>query len=487
MNGRRSSRRDALRLAAVAGLAPWVPMLTGCDRVVAGLAARGGDALPESLDAPHARTIDPAFALLSRAAFGPWPGDLERVRALGRDAWIEEQLRPDALEDHACDLRSRRFESVFCEAGTAWEFEPAVLRRELAQHALLRAVYTRRQLQEVMVGFWTDHFNVDLGKGDCIHLKPTDDRTVIRPNALGRFRDLVRASVTSGAMLVYLDGAASTGRAPNENHARELLELHTLGVHGGYGQGDVREVARCLTGWTVKLDGFGRGRVAFDPARHDDGPKTVLGTVIPAGLGAGDVDRVVDLVTRHPSTARHVATKLARRFVADEPEPALVELVARAFSESDGDLVPTLRTLLRSEPFQAARATKLKRPFQLVASALRALGADTTAGDDVLERLGRMGQSPFSHPTPDGYPDRADAWTGALLFRIDFAVALARGEIASACVDLPALRRALGTRDAMFGHLLGRAPTSAEARALTDVSSDDLPGVLLASPAFQRC
>jgi uncharacterized protein (DUF1800 family) len=479
----RASRRDVLRLAAAIGIAP----LVGCDRIVDVAARSQGEAIPETLDAPLGRTIDPVHALLSRAAFGPWPGDVERVRALGRNAWIDEQLRPDAIEDRACDLRARRFESVFCDAGTAWEFEPAILRRELAQHALLRAVYSRRQLKEVMVELWTDHFNIDLGKGDCIYLKPTDDRTVIRANALGRFRDLVRASATSGAMLVYLDGAASTGGAPNENYARELLELHTLGVHGGYTQADVREVARCMTGWTVKCDGFGRGRVAFDPARHDDGPKQVLGVRIPAGLGASDVDRVVDIVSAHPSTATHVADKLARRFVADEPDPALVRLVARAFTESEGDIAATVRALLLSDPFQEARATKVKRPFRLVASALRALGADTTAGDDVLEQLGRMGQAPFAHPTPDGYPDRADAWTGALLFRIDFGVALARGEIASAKVDLPALRRALGTRSALFGHLVGRAPTTDEARALADVGADDLVGVLLASPAFQRC
>lgn len=481
------SRRDILRWGAVIGVAP---SLGACDRVYSRLATDLGERIPDHLAAPRGTSIDPTFALLSRASFGPWPGDLERVRAQGQVAWVDEQLAPDGIDDRACDLRARRFESVFCEPGTAWEFEKSVLRRELAQYTLLRAVYSRRQLYEVMVHFWTDHFNIDMGKGDCIYLKPTDDRTVVRAHALGNFRDLLRASATSGAMLVYLDGTGNSRGVPNENYARELLELHTLGVHGGYTQTDVREVARCLTGWTVKTKGFGRGKVSFDPDLHDDGAKTVLGERIPAGLGANDVDRLVDLVCAHPSTAKNVGTKLARRFVADDPDERLVDFVARAFTASGGDIARTVRALLLSPAFAESRSPKLKRPFQLVVSSLRAIAADTTAGDDLLEHLGRMGQAPFSHPTPDGYPDRAASWTGALLWRMNFGAAALAGELDSVKADLPALRLALGDRDwrgALFAHAIGRDATPAERAALAAVPDAELPGVLLASPAFQRC
>ncbi len=481
------SRRDVLRYAAVIGVAP---SLAACDRVYSGLANDLGERIPEHVGVASGASINSTFALLSRASFGPWPGDLDRVRTQGHVAWVDEQLAPDGIDDRACDLRARRFESVFCEAGTAWEFEKAVLRRELTQYTLLRAIYSRRQLYEVMVHFWTDHFNIDLAKSDCIYLKPTDDRTVVRAHALGHFRDLVRASATSGAMLVYLDGTGNSRGVPNENYARELLELHTLGVHGGYTQTDVREVARCLTGWTVKTKGFGRGKVAFDPDLHDDGAKTVLGVRIPAGLGAGDVDRVVDIVCAHPSTAKNLATKLVRRFVADDPDERVVDFVARAFTASGGDVARTLRALLLSPAFAESRSPKLKRPFQLVVSSLRALGADTTCGDDLIEHLGRMGQAPFGHPTPDGYPDRAPSWTGALLWRMNFGAAVAAGEIESVKTDLPALRRALGDRDsfgALFAHVVGRVATPAERSALAAVPDAELPGVLLASPAFQRC
>lgn len=482
-----TSRRDVLRWAAVVGIAPT---LGACDRVYSKLAQDLGERIPEHVGIARGASIDGTHALLSRAAFGPWPGDLDRVRAQGHLAWIDEQLSPDGIDDRACELRSRRFESVFCEPGTAWEFDKAVLRREIAQHTLLRATYSRRQLYEVMVHFWTDHFNVDMGKGDCVYLKPTDDRTVVRAHALGNFRDMVRASATSGAMLVYLDGIGNSRGVPNENYARELLELHTLGVHGGYTQADVREVARCLTGWTVKTKGFGRGAVAFEPERHDDGAKIVLGERIPAGLGAGDVDRVVDLVCAHPSTAKNLATKLARRFVADEPDERLVSFVARAFTASGGDIKQTVRALLASPAFAESRSPKLKRPFQFVVSSLRAIGADTTCGDDLLEHLGRMGQAPFSHPTPDGYPDRAASWTGALLWRMNFGAAAAAGEIASVKAELPSLLRAFGDRDprgALFAHFIGRDATPSERTALAVVPAAALPGVLLASPAFQRC
>jgi len=262
--------------------------------------------IPDRLSAAVGQEIDADFHLLSRAAYGPWPGDLDRLRAMGRDGWIEEQLHPENIDDVLCDLRARRFETIHHHPGTCYEYKKPVLREEIARHTLLRAVYSRRQLFEVMVGFWTDHLNIDMEKGDCIYLKPSDDRLVIRAHALGRFRDLIRASATSPAMLVYLDGRenkkATPDDVPNENYARELLELHTLGVHGGYAQRDVSEIARSLTGWRLRT-GWRKGTVYFDPSLHDDGEKLVLGHRSEAGGGPSDLERVIDIVCSHPSTA----------------------------------------------------------------------------------------------------------------------------------------------------------------------------------------
>jgi hypothetical protein len=494
------SRRHVLAATAAAGSAA---ALAGCEDVISSVTQRLGEAVPASIDAPHAQAVDPDHHLLSRAAYGPWPGDLEHVRAVGQRAWIEEQLSPDSIDDTACDLRARRFETIHQDPGTCFEYDKPVLRDEMARHTLLRAVYSRRQLFEVMVAFWTDHLNINIDKGDCIYLKPSDDRTVIRAHALGRFRDLIRASATSPAMLVYLDGnrnqRAKPEDVPNENYARELMELHTLGVHGGYTQTDVYELARALTGWRVR-EKWRRGTVYFDPALHDDGAKKVLGHDIPAGGGEGDVDAAVDIVCRHPSTARYIATKLARRFVCDEPPAPLVDRVAEVFTRSDGDIRQMVRTILTSPEFVASAGQKYKPPFRFVVSSLRAVAADTHAHTPLVEYLSRMGQGIFQHPTPDGYPDEAAAWVGPLLWRWTFALNLVTGQVPAVQSPLTELLLALAnksvaTADAVFAYLCGRIPTRDEAAALAEASqaigSQDLAtepviGLILASAAFQR-
>ncbi len=235
-------------------------------------------------------------------------------------------------------------------------------------------------------------------------------------------------------MLWYLDGRvnrrASPAERPNENYARELLELHTLGVHAGYTQDDVMHAARALTGWTVRSrheSTFGIGRVEFDRAAHDDGEKVVLGERIPAGGGARDVDILLNIVTAHPACARFIAGKLCRHFIADDPPAAAIDAVARTFAATGGDIVPTLRTLFGTPEFVAARGTRLKRPFHFVASALRATGADTDGGRAMIGWLERLGELPFQFPTPDGYPDEAGPWLGTLLWRWQFAAGARRG------------------------------------------------------------
>jgi uncharacterized protein (DUF1800 family) len=448
---------------------------------------------------PHAQ-LDPVAHALNRWTFGPRPGDYARVAALGTGAFLEEQLAPEKIDDGLCDRALARFSECWWEPlGEAYEEDAEYLPPVLRRVAILRAVYSQRQLFEVMCEFWSDHFNIDPGKGDCRYNKIADDRDVIRAHALGNFREMVRASALSPAMLWYLDGRANVKRTPeekpNENYARELMELHTLGVHGGYTQHDVMEVARCLTGWTIlakKDDGYSghvlspmkdRAKVVFRQEAHDSGAKQVLGQDIPAGLGEADLDRVVAIVTSHPSTARFIATKLCVRFIADEPPAAAVDAVARTFADTHGDIKSTLRTLFATPDFHASAGTKFKRPFHFIVSALRATNAQTDADRGLLSYLEKMGHVPFRYPTPDGYPARAQHWHSTLLWRWKFAVALANNHVKGTHIERKELRAALGGDAGLAATLLNRQPTADESEALTQ-SGDGL-ALLLAAPAFQ--
>ncbi len=494
------TRRAWLRTAAAAG--GLIP-LTGCEKLISRVTNQLGQSIPERVTVPDGAVIDPSFHLLSRTSYGPWPGDLDRLRKIGEEGWIEEQLAPEKIDDTLCDLRARRFETIHHDPGTCYEYKKPVLREEITRHTLLRAVYSQRQLFEVMVGFWTDHLNINLEKGDCIYLKPADDRRVVRAHALGNFRELIHASAISPAMLVYLDGKenkkSGPGDIPNENYARELLELHTLGVHGGYTQDDVYQVARCLTGWRLRTK-WRKGSVYFDPALHDDGQKVVLGRRIPAGGGEKDLDQVIEIVCRHPSTASFIATKLSRKFVSDNPPPELVERLAGIFATTGGEIRPMLREIFHSNEFKAAAGAKLKRPFHFIASCLRALGADTHAHRPLIEYLLRMGQAPFQHPTPDGYPDEAAPWLGTLLWRWNLAFALASNQAPSVTVSPSLLVKAISGEaenyqpERLLPYFIGRAGTRSELDALKSypakASGDEhragLIGLILASPAFQR-
>ncbi|HEX8181369.1 MAG TPA: DUF1800 domain-containing protein [Pyrinomonadaceae bacterium] len=386
---------------------------------------------------------------------------------------------------------------------------PQRITAELQAARIMRAVYSERQLQEVMVDFWTNHFNVFAGKGADRWLLVSYDRDTIRPHTLGKFQDLLVATAQSPAMLFYLDNFQSVspnaqpGRAGqlrrqllnnnpqaqmrrqqrrlsieqagpnqmpqqqaqarppqpqrmkrgiNENYARELMELHTLGVDGGYTQQDVQEVARCFTGWTIIAPrglpaGMSDGPLAeragsfyFNPRQHDDGEKHVLGHKIPAGGGMNDGLMVLDILAHQPATAKFVATKLSRKFVMDNPTPELVARVAAAFTKSDGDISETLRAIFTSPEFNAAEnfRAKIKTPFELAVSAVRALGGDTNGGPALHQWIARMGEPLYQYQPPTGYPDTAEHWvnTGALLERINFALALAGNRIPGTRVDL---------------------------------------------------
>lgn len=324
---------------------------------------------------------------------------------------------------------------------------PQMVVTDLQRAKLLRAVYSDQQLYELMVDFWENHFSIFANKDDDRYLLTAFDRETIRPFALGRFRDLLGATAHSPAMLFYLDNWRSSVPRPypakgdkpagtdggfNENYARELMELHTLGVDGGYSQKDVQEVARCFSGWTIQKPNE-QGLFVYRPGFHDDGEKTVLGHKILAGGGYADGERVLDILATHPSTAKFVATKLARRFISDDPPPAVIDRAAAVFLKTDGSIRDTLRAIITSPEFfsSAAYRSKLRSPLEYVAAAMRALHADTDGDRPVLDLIGRMGQPLYGRITPDGYSDRAEQWlsSGAMVARLNFANALATNRI----------------------------------------------------------
>jgi hypothetical protein len=440
------------------------------------------------------------FRALHRMTYGPTLAERHHASTIGLQAWVEEQLAAPARPDLPGELAVRSLTSLTLDAVDLAAWERADVVAELQRGALVRRVSSRRQLREILVEFWTDHFNISIEKGACWYLKTIDDRDVIRRHALGNFRDLLWASAHSPAMLVYLDNQANDRRAPNENYARELLELHTLGVDAGYTQQDVMEMARCLTGWTVR-DRFWKGQFVFRPEMHDDGPKRVLGTTIEAA-GLAEAEGVIERLAVHPSTARRLARKMVRRFLELGPreEEALAGRAAAALVASGGEILPMVRAILLDgvlrEPGGLAR--KFKRPVHVVASALRMLEAATNGGAPIQQHLAQMGQPLFVWPTPDGPPEERAAWQTGLFARWEFAYQLARNQIEGTKIDLPSLLETAGvdgprdTFDALANLVLGcplTEPARGEILRVLSKAEDDAPALflagLLASPAFQ--
>src|SRR5712692_9848175 len=334
---------------------------------------------------------------------------------------------------------------------------PQMVVTELQRAKLLRAIYSERQLYELVVEFWENHFNIFANKDDDRYLLTSYDRDTIRPFALARFRDLLGATAHSPAMLYYLDNWRSSVPRPytatkdkpagidggiNENYARELMELHTMGVDGGYTQKDVQEVARCFTGWTIQKPNE-QGLFLYRPGLHDDGEKIVLGHKIPAGGGISDGERVLDILATQPATAHFIATKLARRFISDDPPSSVIDRAAAVFLKTDGSIRETLRAIVTSPEFfsPATYRAKVRSPFEYVAAAMRALNAETDGDRPVLDAIGRMGQPVFGRITPDGYADRADQWlsSGAMIARFNFASALATNRIKGTKIEIDRL------------------------------------------------
>ncbi len=507
--------------------------------------------------------------VLNRMSFGARPGDLERIRTLGIQRYIDEQLRPERIADSAMTARlaglttigmssrqiAEQYELPQLEARKQKKAEakdapgdpaagdgkrppdPMMQRAnsvmvEMSEQKLLRAVYSERQLQEVLTDFWFNHFNIDARKGPDKFMLTEYEREAIRPHVLGTFRDLLGATAKSPAMLFYLDNwmsadpngphpmenagasrrrmgrfggpfslpavqrAQAQGKnAPkglNENYGRELMELHTLGVDGGYTQKDVTEVARALTGWTIEQPRQGGGFV-FNPRLHDPGQKIVLGRVIKAGGGESDGEQVLDILAAHPATATFIATKLARRFVSDTPPPALVARAAARFRDTGGDLREVMRTILTSPEFLAPDAyrAKVKTPFEFLVSALRATGAEVRDARPLVRELQTLGMPLYMCQPPTGYKDTGDAWvnTGALVSRMNLSLRLAAGQVRGTSVNCGSRIADCGFQDsgAMVARFLnGDAGESTRATIEKATDAPKMLALTLGSPEFQR-
>jgi len=536
------------------------------------------DALLKGLPITELSTDEAVLHALNRLAYGPRPGDVEHIKQVGLAKWIDQQLNPKSIDDHAVEARLTQYPTLQmsssqliaeypnpkqpakavtvakedarpqsavekeADAGinamvremdaqegqtknaneetgmTAASIDapslmkgnpatPGAGRRdslsmdpnavpkaiaddskrpqrvveELGMAKVTRAIYSERQLQQVMDDFWFNHFNVFAGKGEVKWYLTSYERDVIQPHALGKFKDLVTATAKSPAMLFYLDNFLSADpnaaarqaaeramrqqmhrggwgrpfpqqqpaqnkkkrqeRGLNENYGRELMELHTLGVDGGYTQKDVTEVARCFTGWTIEKPRE-NPQFKFDEKLHDANPKIVLGKKIHAG-GMKDGEQVIELLSKNPNTAKFISTKLARRFVSDNPPSALVEHMARSFQKSDGDIREVMQTMIYSPEFWSREAyrAKVKTPFELVVTSVRALGTDVDTPMPLVQWVGRIGEPLYQCQPPTGYSDKAETWvnTGALLNRLNFSLALAGNKVRGSRSDVTAL------------------------------------------------
>jgi uncharacterized protein (DUF1800 family) len=487
-------------VAITAAILAGAPMSTSAQSPGAKIPAKALVARPDTRELPADQQIIQA---LNRLTFGPRPGDALKVRAIGLDKWIDQQLRPERIDDSAIEQlvasypainrnqndllvqyaqQQRERREVKRERADSTRLMTAAdsmaLRRQMQQRGNLtrqviaqlqssrvaRAVASERQLQEVMTDFWENHFSIYAQKGAPEPYYLTDfDQNVVRPRALGKFRDLLGAVAQSPAMLFYLDNARSMAESNrptlgrqqrqqpqqrkrpglNENYGRELLELHTLGVDGGYTQQDVINVARAFTGWTIKPPAQGGGFI-FRPQVHDAGEKIVLGHKLAAGRGMEDAEDVLDILARSPATARFISFKLARRFVSDSPSKALVDHAAQVFLRTGGDIREVLRAIITSPEFfsQQAFRSKVKSPFGVVVSAMRALNAAPDTSPRSAQVIAFLGQPIFGHQAPNGWPETGESWmnTGAILNRINFGMAVAAGRLPGVNIrGLPAL------------------------------------------------
>jgi uncharacterized protein (DUF1800 family) len=442
------------------------------------------------------------------------PAELQTLRSGTQDQKREllQSLPPDKMEDMLIALPRPLRQQLFAFAPTNIRRQILLLNApqqvvayDLLSSKLLRAIESNRQLAEQLDDFWFNHFNVFYDKGSDRFLIPDYERAAIRPYVLGKFRDLLEATAKSPAMLFYLDNFESVRpdldantkrrvkRGLNENYGRELMELHTLGVNGGYTQKDVTEVARCFTGWTI-LEPRRGGGFFYNDKVHDKGEKVVLGHVIPAGGGMDDGEKVLDILAQHPATAHFISQEIAQRFVADNPPEALVDRMAKTFLATGGDIREVMKTLLNSKEFwsEGAYRAKVKSPFEMVVSALRALNANVTDAFALANQVGNLGEPLYRKLEPTGYPNTNAEWvnSAALLGRMNFALQLAQNRVPGAKVDLSGF----GDDPQEVAKTLTFRTASPQTRAAINKALEDkkqkspglVAGLVIGSPDFQR-
>lgn len=410
----------------------------------------------------------PPYLWLNRITWGATPSAARQLQAMGQDAWLQQQLRPAeavlpeparstvqamtisqmGLADLVRKMEAQRKSADGVKddaekkaAQQAYQGELTRLSREAATRHLLRALYSPAQVQEQMTWFWLNHFNVHLYKHNLRAMLGDYENSAIRPHALGRFRDLLGAVSYHPAMLRYLDNEHNAAGHINENFARELMELHTLGVNAGYSQGDVQELAKTLTGVGVNLNTGNpnlrkemarlyvrRGLFEFNPQRHETGPKTLLGQTV-TGEGLGEADAALNILSAHPATARFVSRKLASYWLSDDPPQALIDRMVATWKASDGQIARVLETLFTSPEFMQAAPTKFKDPVRYVVSSVRLAYDDKVVLNvgPMLNWINRMGEPLYGHQTPDGYPLLASGWDSAGQLNTRFEIAKAIG------------------------------------------------------------
>lgn len=500
------TRRDFLKMSGM--FAAWTALASCAPNDVlssAPTATPVGTAFPTL--PPNPLTDDALIVhTLKRFTFGPTPEMIEKAKRIGLSAFIEEQMFPESIPDDATDKMMEQFGTFSMTPAERFKLEKKGQSvQELISATLLRQRYSERQLFETMVDFWGNHFSIYIGKGGCKTLKTDDDLKVIRPNAFGKFRDLLHASAHSPAMLVFLDQATSTGEAPNENYGRELMELHTIGASAGYSQQDVIEVSRALTGWTIvgprdRKKEF--GTYYFNPSMHSEGEKHVLGMTIPSG-GEDEGMMILDMLASHPSAAQFISRKIAKRFISDSPSAEVVDLLAQTFTQTDGDTRAIIRAIAQSDSFKSSAGQKFKKPLDFFISALRltdvAIKLNARNGRKIQEHLRLLGQVPFTWSPPNGFPESQGYWatTSGLLDRWNFGLLLTSNQIRGMEVDLKNLTRDAASAedvvDVLSLRFLGELlPENARAILVDFASSGDLDkdipsiaGLILGSPHFQ--
>lgn len=491
--------------AGLGGMGLLGSLLAGAG--VTGLASAAGAAEPSISADVDPRSLLPK--LVARLTFGPNATELAKANRLGYTKYLNDQLNRTSVGGDlsgrlgALSLLGKTAAQIYSMRGPNRDPDQRAI-EQLQMAAVFRAIYSQRQLYERVVEMWTDHFNI-VGEDWLRPLKLVDDREVIRKFALRKFPDLLRASATSPAMMIYLNNDQSDAYHPNENYAREIMELHTLSVTGGYTHDDIIALAKILSGWGIyyeweKKAGNKRGTFRFNPDRHNKQDKIFLGNVIPGQAGAAGFQeglQALKILADHPATARFIATKICRKFLADQPQAAWIDAVAATYTSTGGDIKSMIRTALTPE-FLADAPLRLKRPMHLIASAIRGVQPKVKPSNDLIWQLEQMGHDPFHWHPPNGYPDRAAYWAGNQLPRWNFGTGMPFGDVSGVDVKYNEVFKKITTTQTLVAKINTMLFQGAMPQSLIDDLTEfvgnqatnqqrqaEAIGLAISSPAYQ--